>query len=546
MLYCLMANHRTRKPRKPSKGNSFADKYPVIAALWHQDNGYKPDEVSPKSHYKASFEWPNTPDHPYKDHIWVGLISEVTRTWEKLLRNNSEPDVTQLCFCCTSQKKTIVYSMSLAGIAELGEWNREKRRWELNKNAIRAFEEWDYKRNNISPKQISPYSNKKYHFVCKADPSHSFVSILNNRVGKGHGCRFCSGVGPKQDVLEDDSLQKFYPDLADLLISLVPENEIKKYKNSPHQWKRPHVDTVNTNVASEIRPSSNKYAWWRCENNPSDPAHFHYATFSAKTRLVKGKKPGCAVCANRQVTEANSLRSYIDGHYRGEKNWVRNEFVSLTSNKGDSRDTLGWSGEGPDLVSFESHVKATWLCGRGHETTVPVYKRAKEGKRCAQCKFPGYAQILISTDLKEEFFYDLVSEYRFDNIKKFRFDMFIPSIKLALEFDPHYTHKSEDQRDRDLRKNRALNYYYPEIRLIRLRESPLEPLNKDTDVTFEEFNGHLTGLKEKIMGPLLEKIGQITDQVDNDKAANYLKINGFKYSAEAERNYQKIIGAKLA
>ena len=49
--------------------------------------------------------------------------------------------------------------------------------------------EWNYKINNLTPKDVAPHSNKKVSWICKK--GHVYFATVDKRVS-GVGCRYCS------------------------------------------------------------------------------------------------------------------------------------------------------------------------------------------------------------------------------------------------------------------------------------------------------------------------------------------------------------------
>ncbi len=168
--------------------NRFDILMPHFLASWHPTrNERPPSDYGAKSHDSVWWKTPKTDDHPYDDHEWFQPIA--TRT---------DPRNTGFCPCCPAGKrKYIVYSNSLKGVAELGEFDEEAKEWKQLPFAKVALAEWDYEKNEKKPEEVAPHDNGLYWFICKKE-GHSWSAILNNRMGKGHGCQPCSGKGPRK------------------------------------------------------------------------------------------------------------------------------------------------------------------------------------------------------------------------------------------------------------------------------------------------------------------------------------------------------------
>lgn len=58
------------------------------------------------------------------------------------------------------------------------------------------IEEWDYKKNKITPEEITAGSNKRVHWVCKINKDHKWGAKISNRTSKNKtGCPHCSNRG---------------------------------------------------------------------------------------------------------------------------------------------------------------------------------------------------------------------------------------------------------------------------------------------------------------------------------------------------------------
>ncbi|CAN5660008.1 hypothetical protein BH10CYA1_BH10CYA1_56260 [soil metagenome] len=47
--------------------------------------------------------------------------------------------------------------------------------------------------NGITADMVCAGSNRPITWRCETDPSHTYVSKVNNRTGKGTGCNICGG-----------------------------------------------------------------------------------------------------------------------------------------------------------------------------------------------------------------------------------------------------------------------------------------------------------------------------------------------------------------
>jgi len=124
------------------------------------------------------------------------------------------------------------------------------------------IEFWDNKKNNgLSPFDISPFSHKKYHWICEKTKKHSFLSSAAN-ISRGRGCPYHSS--PPRKIGHGNDLQSVNPKLA------KEWHPLKNKRLSPDQF----------------RPGSNRSVFWICKKE-------HEQKISIRMRI---KNNGCKRC----------------------------------------------------------------------------------------------------------------------------------------------------------------------------------------------------------------------------------------------------------
>ena len=93
--------------------------------------------------------------------------------------------------------------------------------------------EWDFNKNDLTPKDVTPNSGIKVWWKCQK--GHEWQAIISSR-NRGRGCPYCKG----NKVSADNSLQAFNPILA-------------------REWH-----PKNTLSPKEVLQRSNYKAWWKC------------------------------------------------------------------------------------------------------------------------------------------------------------------------------------------------------------------------------------------------------------------------------------------
>lgn len=338
--------------------------------------------------------------------------------------------------------------------------------------------EWDYANNgDLTPNDVTYGSKKKVFWICRKC-GESYPSVISNRT-HGKGCPFCCH-NPK--VNSKNNLGILRPNLA---------KEWDYAKNS----KKPE----------EILPNSNKSYNWICPKG-----HKYLATANNRT-----SGHCCPYCSGQKVCEDNCL-STINPELA--KQW------HLTKNKKTVNE-----------VTAGSNQYAWWICERGHEWRSKISSRTSLKRGCRLC-LKG-----LSTSAPEQivFFYvsqlftDAINGYKF---KKREIDVFIPSLRIGIEYDGAAYHKSKIHYTRDFTKNQLLSNN--QIFLIRIREKRCFPMLEDAnckiiDCEYTSDYGYLNDVIKVLLDYLCAK-AQIENkiQINISDILNRILSEIFKVSFE--------------
>ena len=125
--------------------------------------------------------------------------------------------------------------------------------------------EWHAAKNeNLTPKTVSPYSNRKVWWICER--GHAYQAVVAARTMHGSGCPYCAG-------------RKALPGFNDLA-TVDPQTAA--------QWH----PTLNSNLTPEmVTAGSRKKVWWVCSEG-----HVWKAAVYSRTG---SRKSGCPVCAGK-------------------------------------------------------------------------------------------------------------------------------------------------------------------------------------------------------------------------------------------------------
>ena len=328
--------------------------------------------------------------------------------------------------------------------------------------------QWNYDKNiGITPTDVMSNSGKKVWWKCGI--GHEWQAAIANRT-RGGGCPYCSG----QKVLTGyNDLQTINPNLA-------------------REWnygKNKEITPVN------VAPNSNKKVWWRCSKG-----HEWQATVSHRNGGT-----GCPYCSNKKVLKGyNDLRT-VNPVWVEEWNYEQN---------GDLK---------PENCTVSSGKLVWWRCKRGHEWKTTINDR-NNGGGCPICNygrktsFPEYALLYY---LKKHGL-ETVHSYKENG---YELDIYIPSLKVAVEYDGYYWHK--DKKKNDLTKNRMCKR--DGIKLYRIREELPSLFDSSLDYVVQKNQKDLPIVLQNVVGEI------IGSDVDIDLKRDFIAIENTRDYVEKER-----------
>ncbi len=333
----------------------------------------------------------------------------------------------------------------------------------------RLMKEWNWEKNvDFDPNQLTLGSHAKICWKC--EKGHEWEAIISNR-SKGRGCPYCSN----RKVLKGyNDLQTINPILA-------------------KEW---NCEKNNGLTPIDIMPNSNKKAWWKCGKG-----HEWQATIGSRNA-----GNGCPYCSNKKVLKGYNDLQTVNPNLAKEWNYEKN---------GDLK---------PCMVTFGSEKVVWWKCEKGHEWQADMAHR-RRGNGCPICSlgrrtsFPEYAieYYLNKIGIKA------IHLYKGEG---YELDIFIPSKKVAIEYDGYVWHKNQEKRD--LGKN--LKCKNDGITLYRIREG-LAPLNDTSlDYVVPKYQKGLSVIIEKVLSEITEM------DIDVDLERDEIAIQNLRGLKEQENS----------
>ena len=263
--------------------------------------------------------------------------------------------------------------------------------------------EWDWERNdaeNIFPDKIPDGSHKKVWWKC--NEGHTWQASVANRARQGRGCPYCAGQLP---IVGENDLLTVNPTLA-------------------KEWH----PTKNGDLAPyDVTAGSHRKVWWLCEEG-----HEWQSIIKSRNKGV-----GCPYCSNKRVVPGKNDLFTINPELA--KEWHPTKNGELT----------------PQQFTFGSGKKVWWICKNGHEFYKSIDARRKNPNCpiCSSRRRTSFPEQAIYYYVKQVF-PDAINSYKdiFANNSRMELDIYIPSIKVGIEYDGKAFHSETANILRDAKK----------------------------------------------------------------------------------------------
>lgn len=363
--------------------------------------------------------------------------------------------------------------------------------------------EWDYDKNKeiADPTVIAAYSTIKVWWIC-SKCGHKWMSDVKHR-HQGCGCPDCARLARARSSSKKSKVSSTY-------------NLSVLNKKLSSEWD----DDKNDLRAKDVTPGTHKKVWWRCNvcNNSWE------ASIASR---VNGS--GCPYCSGRKIVTGKNDLFTLHPELEIEWNYSRNQGID------------------PMLCASNTHKKVWWKCRVcGNEWLSAISDRSR-GNGCPSCSFSN------RTSEQEQILYyylhcvfpDAINSYRPKWIGgSSEIDIYIPSIRVGVEYDGSRWHK---ELDRDLRKDCLVSEHG--ITLFRVREVGCPLLESSSiciNVNPSDYNkGYMTEIVQKLIKMIIDKfkisVSFPNIDIDRDRTAIFASYEGNK------RNHSlKVISPEIA
>ena len=338
--------------------------------------------------------------------------------------------------------------------------------------------EWDYSQNVGSPRDYTYRSMYKAYWKCSIC-GHTWEAMIRDRVdSKYHLCPVCTLA--KRGKERHNKLIKEQGGITDPL--LIAEWDFEKNGKGPEEY----------------RPQSNESVYWIC----SKCGYRYKARLSNRTALGRG----CACCAGKVVVPG--VNDLSTTHPKLAAEWH-------TTKNGDLH---------PTDVSYGMAKRIWWLCPEGHAYQATLLHRSS-GTNCPKCnsgRQTSFAEQAVYFYVKMVF-PDAISRYKEIFDKSMELDIYIPSIKLAIEYDGVAWHKA-DKLKREIKKYQICQKHG--IKLLRLKEKQSET-DRFTADSILSIRGNMYEHDQlaKVIRFLLDKIDPETNMLTMKKLIFHSRVD---------------------
>jgi len=241
-------------------------------------------------------------------------------------------------------------------------------------------------------------------------------------------------------------------------------------------------------VPSKITCGSGKKAWWKCSKG-------HSFLQSILKRAKRNYK--CPYCSNERVLKGYNDLATVNPHLAQE--WHPTKNGTLTSSD----------------VTYGSGKKVWWKCPVGHEYQTSVHHRSSGHTNCPICTARQF------TSLGEQAIFHYVKKLFPDTLNRCKgffntsmeFDVYIPSKKIAIEYDGAHWHQTEEEYKREIKKYQFCKKNG--IFLYRVKEK-----NKKTWTDIADKIYYIPKTVRKNFSPLEQVISVIIKEIDDSVSVN--------------------------
>ena len=465
---------------KPKPGRSLSEKYPQLCKDWdYEKNDLTPEQITYGSSYNAY----------WKCHA-CGY------EWQNRVCNRISKNRPNLCPKCSTKnmaekRKQIDYNES------------------LESKYPQALADWDYDKNDIKPSEVGKCSEQEVHWKCHVC-GYEWKQQINRRLASVcPNCHEHAPVNKSRSIIKHpeymgqlliDVSQELFNEIAEFPCNCTEHEQLKadyqrtvawKCHICGHKWRdTPYHRTVcdiqcpncakiakehskrkakivaredsigvlyprvlkfwdfNKNqvldcTPYDISPGTSQKIYWKCPD-------CGYEWVQHPTVLVHGG--GCPICAIKhgvllhETPEPNKSFADLFPDLLSDWDYTKND-------------------RSPYAIKPHSNKDIAWKCHVcGYEWTTRLQNRTDSHQGCPKCamnshtSFPEQAVFFF---LHRDLFPDAISQYFITHNDytnyKYALDIYVPSRRIAIEYDGEYWHNLKNAQEKDELKEQRIH-----------------------------------------------------------------------------------------
>ncbi len=260
---------------------------------------------------------------------------------------------------------------------------------------------------------------------------------------------------------------------------------------------------TNINTMQDISYGSKKLAYWYCDKCKT------VYTQAIQNKTIQNQN--CPICSHRRLVKGiNDFETFCKNH---------SEFSHLLLEWDYEENTLK-----PDEI-FPNYTKTiAWKCKNGHTWKTSPNNRIHNKNNCKKCSEEcriSFAEKVVLFYIKQTFS-NVKENYRFIDNSQMELDIFIPDIKLGIEYDGSFWHKDSSKDQMKYKKCKECG-----ILLYRIREQKCKKVEDIADKVYsleEENNKDLDNAIETLFDYINEYLTNI-EKPNVDWKRDYTNIN---------------------
>ena len=257
---------------------------------------------------------------------------------------------------------------------------------------------------------------------------------------------------------------------------------------------------------SKLTEGSGKKVWWKCSKG-----HKYQQTIEKRTK----RGFSCPYCSGHKAWKG--FNDFETKYPEIAKEWHPTKNGELK----------------PCDVTYGSGKRVWWKCPIGHEYQASIHDRGSGQTKCPICnssRLTSFGEQSIYYYIKK-IYPDALNRYSGLFNTSMEFDIYIPSLKIAIEYDGRHWHQTNDEHNREIKKYNFCKEN--NINIIRVKEKNKQIWNDVADRIYYISKTKRNDFSEleQVIYLIIKDINQ-NIKIDIDISRDKLEIQNYLYKIE--------------